>query len=259
LLVILHIYQGRRDNNAADFISFCSLLLTVDSDQNKPGIYALWAETFREHKNYCFAVKLIGIRFVETTYMQLPSKHQWLYRIGELPLLVEQFIKIYGVTEVPGPQSNPTILRWAKDLGLQNDYVNDGIAWCGLTMAKLCQLTSKPWPKNPLWALNWLNLPKEFPEKWISVPKEDTKLGDIVVYRRYDHAGRVIGGHVGLAISEDEDDIDTGGGNTGDMVKIAPLERWRLAGVVRFKYEHMPESVKKYYHKRDEPVSTNEA
>lgn len=183
---------------------------------------------------------------------QLPVKYQFVDTIAKpLPLLIQQFLVIYGTIEVPGPRSNPEILRWAKLLRLDRDYTNDGIAWCGLTMAYLCYMTGKPIVKNPLWALNWLNWGDE-------VPPGQEMLGDILVFHRYDHEGKLIGGHVGLDIAEDEDDFHTGGGNTGDMVKIAPLAKTRLAGARRWHYTNMPPSVQKYYLHNSGPVSTNE-
>jgi uncharacterized protein (TIGR02594 family) len=182
----------------------------------------------------------------------LPSKYQWIHKIGTLPLLVQEYLKIHGVKEVAGTPSNPEIIRWAKVLGLQNVYTNDGIAWCGLTMAYLCHKTDKPIVKDPLWALNWL--------KWGDpVPKGQEMFGDILVFKRYNHAGKLIGGHVGLYIAEDADEFMVGGGNTGDEVKIAPLSKTRLAGARRWKYINMPASVKKYNIENCEPASTNEA
>lgn len=174
----------------------------------------------------------------------LPKEYQWL--INEPgPKLVLEFLKIYGIKEKPGNLNNPEILKWAEECGIPN-YTHDSIAWCGLTIALLVKRTERPVVENPLWARNWLNF-------GVEVPIKEAKFGDILVFKR--PGG---GGHVGLYIAEDSTAFHCGGGNTGDMVKIARIAKSRCIGVRRPVYNVMPSNVREIIVKSNGKLSTNE-
>ena len=68
--------------------------------------------------------------------MTLPTKYQWLAQEGAPKMLVEA-LKLYGTIETPGEGNNPTILKWADEIGgtVEDVYRADSIPWCGLFAA----------------------------------------------------------------------------------------------------------------------------
>lgn len=168
----------------------------------------------------------------------VPQVYRWLYKVKELPKLVQAALEIWGTKEVPGKASNPVILKWAKILGL-SQYTNDGIAWCGLTIAWLCHLTEKPVVLNPLYALNW--------RYWgVEVEKGDERCGDVYVTERHDSKGNLIGGHVGLIIAEDATHFHVFGGNQSDTTMIVRFPKTRKYWARRPQYINAPKGAVKY-------------
>jgi uncharacterized protein (TIGR02594 family) len=162
----------------------------------------------------------------------VPKKYSWLYKVKELPLMVVHALELWGIKEVPGKASNPVILKWAKTLGL-SQYVNDGIAWCGLAIAWLCHLADKPIILNPLYALNWRYFGME-------VEKGDERCGDVYVTERFDKKGNLIGGHVGLIIAQDKTHLHVWGGNQTDQTMVARFPKTRKYWCRRPIYNQMP-------------------
>lgn len=164
--------------------------------------------------------------------MTLPKAYTWLANEPGPRILVEA-LKTYGVQEAKGSANNPTILWWAKSIGLKNSYKNDSIPWCGLTVAYWCAQSGYPFSPNgnPLWARNWLN--------W-EVESNEPMLGDILVFKRGSS------GHVGIYVGETETDYLVLGGNQGDMVNIKPKAKKLLLGARRRKWViNQPASVRK--------------
>ena len=146
----------------------------------------------------------------------LPEAYQWLDDEPG-PRILREFLKVYGTRETPGPENNPTIMQWARDVGLANVYTADSIPWCGLAMSYVAGQAGWDYaPKgNALWARNWLF--------WGN--KSDTPmLGDVMVFSRQS------GGHVGVYVGEDKDAFHILGGNQSDMVNIKRVSRSRLLG-----------------------------
>lgn len=59
------------------------------------------------------------------------------------PLWLSVMRMVEGVAEVPGPLSNPLILKWARDIGAPKWFNNDDQAWCAVGMNRTllaCQL-----------------------------------------------------------------------------------------------------------------------
>lgn len=142
----------------------------------------------------------------------LPAAYAWLAKEPGPKMLLEG-LKTFGTVEVPGKGSNPTILAWAKEAGLEHTYTADSVPWCGLWMAVVAQRAGKWTPRRPLWALSW------------AVWGDDggqPELGDVLVFVRPG------GGHVGLYVGEDPAAYHVLGGNQSDAVSIARVAKPRL-------------------------------
>jgi uncharacterized protein (TIGR02594 family) len=125
---------------------------------------------------------------------------------------------LLGVKETLGKDNNPTILKWAEELGLKKIYTADEIPWCGLFIGYVCHKAGKQVVKDPLWARNWLNFGS----------KENTAmLGDVLVFSRGSS------GHVGIYVGEDEKAYHVLGGNQGDAVSIVRITKVRCIGIRR--------------------------
>lgn len=125
-----------------------------------------------------------------------------------------------GLKEVIGPTNNPTIMGWAKDLGVANLYTSDEVSWCGLFVAE-CIATSYPTEKLPL---NFLGA-----RQWLSFGVMTTPgYGAILVFWRGTKAGWQ--GHVGFYVGEDSNYFYVLGGNQSDSVSITKVAKERLLG-----------------------------
>jgi uncharacterized protein (TIGR02594 family) len=209
---------------------------------------------------FLFLRSLVNFKFnLSACYFFIHSqlKNMWITPGYEWTLAINaprewvQLKTIMGTKEVPGKASNPVILSWAKLIGI-HDYTNDGIAWCGLTKAYVCHMAERPIIPGPLWALNWA--------KWgIEVDKGKEMWMDTLVFQRFDHEGKLIGGHVGWYIGEDETHFHVAGGNESDMITIVRIAKERLFACRRAQYINQPIEVKKIYLSDQGVISTNEA
>src|SRR3954468_8455122 len=86
----------------------------------------------------------------------IAKKYAWMLKESG-PRMLQEALKLYGTLEVPGDDDSPTILAWAKELGLERTYTTDSIPWCGLFMAVIAKRAGKVPVVSPLWAANWLN------------------------------------------------------------------------------------------------------
>lgn len=134
--------------------------------------------------------------------IKLPSAYEWLADESGPRMLVEM-LALFGTRETPGPRNNPTIMGWAKEIGVA--YPNDATAWCGLGMGVAAARAKWMPPRNPLWARNWAG--------WGTAQKV-AMLGDVLVFPR----GK--GGHVALYVGEDDTHYHILGANQGDAVSI---------------------------------------
>lgn len=148
----------------------------------------------------------------------LPGAYAWL-NDEPGPRILNEFVKIHGTVEQVGPGSNPTILAWAREVGLEKVYRDDAVAWCGLAMAYVAGQAG--WDNAPrgnaLLARNW--------QHWGN-PAEVPMLGDVLVFWRGSRTG--IKGHVGVYVGEDDAAFHLIGGNQADKVSIKRLSRSRL-------------------------------
>lgn len=179
--------------------------------------------------------------------MNLPAKYKWLNQIEGRPWIIDQALKLYGTLECPGAKNNPTILKWAKEVGRweADFYTKDSIPWCGLFAAIVCQRAKKEVVKNYLRALSWANFGKV-------VGHAEASLGDVLTFVRKG------GGHVAFYVAEDKDCYHVLGGNQSDSVSITRITKSRLYSVNRAEYRNQPKGVKKYFIAANGEVSQNE-
>lgn len=124
-----------------------------------------------------------------------------------------------GTKEYPGAANNPTILGWAKDLGigvLGIVYGEDSVPWCGLFAAYCTKKAGLSPPKIAVRASAW--------EKF-GVPLAKPAYGAILVFTRTG------GGHVGYYVSEDAETYHVLGGNQGDAVSITRIAKNRCSAI----------------------------
>ena len=181
--------------------------------------------------------------------INLPKNYRYLLE-ESAPKILLSALKFYGVTEIPGPESNDIIMSWAKELGLERVYTNDDIAWCGLFVAKVVHDAGYDPVSGPLWALNW---------KKFEGPSKEAGLGDILVFvRKLANGGTA--GHVGIYVGEDEEAYHVLGGNQSNQVNITRVAKSRLVGIRRPKWKiGQPESVRPIHLSKSGKLSENEA
>lgn len=153
--------------------------------------------------------------------MTLPKQYAWLAKEPGPRLLLEA-LKLHGTAEVPGPNNNPSILAWARRVGLEKTYRADETAWCGLFMAYAALQAGWDVPLNPLGARNWLAF---------GDPAKTPMLGDVLVFWRERRTG--FKGHVGIYVGEDATAYHVLGGNQADRVSVKRISKNRLLGARR--------------------------
>jgi uncharacterized protein (TIGR02594 family) len=178
---------------------------------------------------------------------QLPVKWQWLYKEQSPKALVEA-LRHYGTLEHVGKGSNSNILAWAKEIGVSGFYTDDDIPWCGLFVAIVMKRAGYPILSrlDNLGALRWLNFGN------VVLPGKE-KLWDILVFRRPG------GGHVGFYVGENEHAFLVYGGNQSNAVGFAWIDKSRLAGCRRARYNMQPANVRKIRLSESGELSTNES
>lgn len=174
----------------------------------------------------------------------LPAAYAWLRGI-QPPRIIDEALKLFGIREVPGPVNAPEIMGWARELGVEGDYVADAVPWCGLFVGAVVQRSGWTPVPGPLWARNWARFGQPSPE---------AGLGDVLVF------GREGGGHVGFYVGEDAGAFHVLGGNQGDAVSIIRVAKWRLLAARRPIWRiAQPASVQPYHLAAEGELSRNEA
>ncbi|RAJ28860.1 TIGR02594 family protein [Pedobacter cryoconitis] len=178
--------------------------------------------------------------------MGLPSKYSWLSK-EEAPKLLVEALKWYGTKEVPGKESNPVIMGWAKSLNI-SWYTADSVPFCGLGMGIWAKNAGYPFDKNKLLAAkSWL-------EWGIPVATGKEMLGDVLVF------GRIGGGHVGLYIGEDQSTFHVYGANQSDDTGFTRILKTRLLGARRSPFKSgQPANIRKVLLSESGEISKNEA
>lgn len=176
--------------------------------------------------------------------MALPAQYAWLANEPG-PKMILEALKLFGTVEGAGARDNPTILAWAKEVGLADTYSRDSIPWCGLFMAVVAKRAGKEVVKSPLWALSWANFGEP--------PEGGPMLGDVLTFKRDG------GGHVALYVGEDASFYHVMGGNQSDKVCITRIARSRLHKARRPIYKVQPANVRKIALAASGKISSNEA
>jgi uncharacterized protein (TIGR02594 family) len=133
--------------------------------------------------------------------------------------LLLEILSHYGLSEVEGPQSNPEILEFFRELDY--DWVNDDSAtsWCSAMLSYYAKKCGYEYHTG-LDARGWLKMP-------IMVLKPS--LGDIVILWRNDpHSWE---GHVALFIAWSVSKVYLLGGNQGNQINITAYPRDRIIGI----------------------------
>lgn len=179
----------------------------------------------------------------------IPKQYDYLLS-PQMPRMIQEALKTYGTLESPGNINNPTILGWAKEVGVNKFYTADSIPWCGLWMAVIAQRSGWTPPKSPLWALSWSNFGEYIKE---SPEPHAPSIGDVLVFTRNG------GGHVGLYVADDDTAFRVLGGNQSDSVCITRIAKSRLYTARRPKWRiQQPPSVKPVKMDANGKISTNE-
>ncbi len=175
---------------------------------------------------------------------RLPAAYAWLAKEPGPKILIEA-LKLFGTLETPGARSNPTILAWAKELGLDGAYSTDSIPWCGLFTAIVAKRAGFDPVANPLWARNWATF---------GTKADKASLGDVLVFARDG------GGHVGLYVGEDAGAYHVLGGNQSDKVCVTRILKGRCIAVRRCAWRvDQPANVRPVRLAATGAVSKNEA
>lgn len=175
--------------------------------------------------------------------MNISRSYRWLAQ-EPAPRHLLKAIELYGVTETVGPQHNPVIMGWAKEVGLDNVYKSDEIPWCGLYVAIVMHRAGRPVVQGPLWALNWNNFGVR-----VQVPM----LGDVLTFTRKS------GGHVGFYVGEDETAYHVLGGNQGNKVCVSRILKKRLSQARRPEYRSQPTNIRRIMLASNGVISTDES
>lgn len=167
----------------------------------------------------------------------LPSEYAWIDRViasGEAPRTLVEARARHGVAETPGPDDNPLLLAWARELGVERDCAKDEVSWCGLFAGIVVERAGWKPVERLLAARAWLTFGRA-PDR--------PGLGDLLVFWRGSKTGWQ--GHVGFYVGEDATAFHVLGGNQGDRVSIVRIARGRLLGARRPKWRvAQPKGVK---------------
>lgn len=122
-----------------------------------------------------------------------------------------------GTREAAGSSNNPIILGWVKRLGtkvLGVIYNADSVPWCGVFVGVCLDEAGIASPTFAVRAKNWAT--------WgVNLRAERLAPGAVLVFERPG------GGHVGFYVGEDATAYHVLGGNQGDSVTIARIDKQR--------------------------------
>ncbi len=122
-----------------------------------------------------------------------------------------------GTREAAGALNNPTIMGWAKKLGIKVlgiVYNADSVPWCGVFVATCLQEAGLPSAPIAVRATAWATYGQR-------LRFERLAPGAILVFQRPG------GGHVGFYMGEDADAFHVLGGNQGNAVTIMRIMKDR--------------------------------
>lgn len=153
---------------------------------------------------------------------------------------------LVGLREIPGPQSNPIILNWARDIGAPAWYHDDDQAWCAVGLNRLLMACQLPMVGTGFALLR----AKSFEVYGIAMAK--AALGAIMVFSRPE------GGHVGLYLGERPDAYFIWGANQGNAISLAWIAKDRLTAIRWPPGVMMPTPAAVFVNANGIPLSTDE-
>lgn len=161
------------------------------------------------------------------------------------PIWLSMMRLVEGLNEIPGPLSEPVIMKWAKDIGAPG-YVNDDMAWCAVCMNRIMLASQQPMAGTGYDLLRAWSF-----ETWgrECVPT----LGAIMVFNRPG------GSHVGEYLGERSDAYYVIGGNTGNAVAATWIAKERLTACRWALDVTLPINQRVFLTADGRPVSVNEA
>lgn len=181
---------------------------------------------------------------------KLAKPYQWL-ALEPGPKMLLEALSHYGTLEHRGPDNNPDITAWAREIGgsVAEVYTADEIPWCGLFIGICAKRAGYALPKDPLWALNWSSF---------GVGQPVAMLGDVMTFIRKTNTGAKAG-HVALYVGEDEVAYHVLGGNQSDCVCITRIAKNRLYAIRRPQFRiGQPPNVRRVMLGITGKLSTNE-
>lgn len=157
---------------------------------------------------------VIGPQTLKALFNTAPKKTDDTIPMN-LPWLIEA-TRLLTTREIKGPEHNPVIMNWAKDLNV--GYASDEVAWCGLFVGHCIgsQLSDEPLPANILGARKW----KAFGRK------VKPQFGSVLVFWRTSPSSWK--GHVGFYWAEDATHYHVLGGNQSNQVNVKRIPKSRL-------------------------------
>ncbi|HSF96820.1 MAG TPA: TIGR02594 family protein [Thermohalobaculum sp.] len=149
-------------------------------------------------------------------YTEKPECAQISDALGRIYCIAQHEVA-QGVSEVSGPDSNPRILQYARELGV--DFSDDDIPWAGLFAGWVVSraVPDETLPANMLQNRSWTKF---------GVETDSPQPGTIAVFWRGSPDGWQ--GHVGFYVDEDEKAYHILGGNQSNSVSVSRLAKDRL-------------------------------
>ena len=146
--------------------------------------------------------------------------------------LVDEALSYYGLKEIPGPQSSPTISSWIKKWSaaakVKTSVNDDQTAWCSIFVNEIAQRCGCE-TTNKINARSWLDVGD-------GIPLEDAKTGDVIILWRVKRDGWQ--GHVGFFIRKGPNVCWILGGNQSNQVNILPFGDGYVLGIRRLRKVH---------------------
>lgn len=121
-----------------------------------------------------------------------------------------------GIKEIPGRKHNSFISDWLAKLGAW--WRDDETPWCGTFVAECIKQAGLPLPEHWYRAKAWAGYGSNLRSTRVAP-------GAILVF------ARTGGGHVGFYVSEDRTHYHVLGGNQGNAVNIAKIEKVRCIAI----------------------------
>lgn len=156
-----------------------------------------------------------------------PAQHTEITEALVNSELINTALSFYGLKEVPGPASSPTISKWlakwldkAKVKASKND---DQTAWCSVFVNEIADMCGCMC-SNKINARSWLDVGTE-------VPLEQAKPGDVIILWRV--SPKSWEGHVGFFIRKGPGVCWILGGNQSNAVNILSFKDAQVLGIRR--------------------------